>query len=365
MDYYALLQCLREWLSILLDLLKLRFTSGLKKDLEIIALRSQLALFYNEIEAGKRPKPKTTPAFRQLWVLLSKYYDDWKTLLIIFKPETIIRWHRTAFSFYWFKKSKRKGRPQISQEVIRLIKEIHTDNPLLSPEKIHEQLLLKNIINAPSPNTIAKYLPSIRKPPSERQIQSWKTFLKNHRFETWGIDFFTMPTLKFNILYVLVIINHGTRKIEDFAVTTSPNAFWLVQQMRNATPYDHKPKYLVHDNDAVFTSQVFQRFLASSEITSKRTSIKSPWQNPYAERVIGTLRRELLDHIIPINEMHLHHLLNEYVHKYYNPHWTHQGLDGQTPIPTREYNPTTAAETKLKSTPVLGGLYHTYEKEVA
>lgn len=166
MDYYALLQCLREWLSILLDLLKLRFTSGLKKDLEIIALRSQLALFYNEIEAGKRPKPKTTPAFRQLWVLLSKYYDDWKTLLIIFKPETIIRWHRTAFSFYWFKKSKRKGRPQISQEVIRLIKEIHTDNPLLSPEKIHEQLLLKNIINAPSPNTIAKYLPSIRKPPS-------------------------------------------------------------------------------------------------------------------------------------------------------------------------------------------------------
>lgn len=169
-------------------------------------------------------------------------------------------------------------------------------------------------------------------------------------------------TLFFKILYVLVIINHGTRKIEHFAVTTNPNVFWLVQQMRNATPYDQKPKYLVHDNDAVFTSGVFKKFLAASGIKSKRTSIKAPWQNPYAERVIGTLRRELLDHIIPVNERHLGYLLGEYIHKYYNTHRTHQGIGGRTPIPSPKYSPTTMAETKLKATPVLGGLYHTYKK---
>ena len=159
-----------------------------------------------------------------------------------------------------------------------------------------------------------------------------------------------------------MIINHGSRKIEHFAVTTNPNMFWLTQQMRNATPYDHKPKYLIHDNDSVFRSNVFQNFLKSSRIKSKRTAVKAPWQNPYAERVVGTLRRELLDHVIPVNEKHLHYLLSEYIHKYYNPHRTHQGLGGHTPIPSPEYPPTTIAETKLKATPVLGGLYHTYEK---
>lgn len=227
-----------------------------------------------------------------------------------------------------------------------------------------------NITDAPAPNTIAKYLASLKKPPStdtrkpptEKQIQSWNTFLTNHAFETWGMDFFTVPTLFFKTLFGLVIINHGTRKIEHFAVTTNPNAGWLIQQMRNATPYDHKPKYLVHDNDAVFVSHAFQDFLKASGIKSKRTSYKSPWQNPYAERVIGTLRQELLNHIIPINQKHLHYLLSEYVHKYYNPHRTHQGIDGQTPIPSPKYEPTTMAETKLISTPVLGGLYHTYKK---
>lgn len=219
-----------------------------------------------------------------------------------------------------------------------------------------------NVTDAPAPNTIAKYLPSTRKPPSEKQVQSWRTFLKNHAPHTWGIDFFTVPTLTFKIIYVLVIINHGTRKVEHFAVTSNTNVFWLKQQFRNATPYDQKPKYLVHDNDSVFVSKAFQALLRSSGIKSKRTSYKSPWQNPYAERVIGTLRQELLNHIIPLNERHLHYLMSEYVHKYYNPHRTHQGIDGRTPIPSPAYKPTTAAETKLKSTPVLGRLYHTYKK---
>jgi len=370
MDYRALWLYVLEWLSVFLKLIKLRFTSSLNKDLEIIALRSQVALNDYDVKVGKRPKPQATPAFRQIWVLLSIIYDKWESTLAHFKPATVIKWRETAFRLYWFKKSKKKGRPPISQEAIDIIRQMYEQNNYLSPEKIHEQLVLLNVTDAPAPNTIAKYLSSFRKPPStdtkkpptEKQIQSWLTFLRNHAPHTWGIDFFTVPTLFFKVLYVLVIINHGTRKIEHFAVTANPNMFWLTQQLRNATPYDHKPKYLAHDNDAVFTSKVFQRFLKGAGIKSKRTAIKAPWQNPYAERVIGTLRRELLDHVIPVNEKHLEYLLGEYVHKYYNTHRTHQGLGGQTPIPSPVYPPTTMAETKLKATPVLGGLYHTYEK---
>jgi putative transposase len=323
MDYQAIWRHVLEWLSIFLELIKLRFTSSLKKDLEIIALRSQVSLINHNIKTGKCPKPRATPAFRQLWVLLSFVYGKWESILAHFKPGTVIRWRQTAFKLHWFKKSKKKGRPPISQKAINIINEMYNKNHNISPKKIHDQLVLLNITDAPVPNTIAKYLSLLKKPPSpdtkkqpsEKQIQAWLTFLRNHAPHTWGMDFFTVSTLFFKVLYVLVIINHGTRKIEHIAVTANPDAFWLVQQLRNATPYDHQPKYLVHDNDAVFTSNLFQGFLASAGIKSKRTAIKAPWQNPYAERVTGTLRRELLDYMIPINERHLEHLLGEYVHK--------------------------------------------------
>jgi len=349
MNYQLLFQYLKEWLSILRHIFFNHFKSknGLQK--ENIALRSQLALFNHQVESGKRPKPKATPAFRQLWVLLSRYYADWINCLCSFTPQTVKKWHSSAFSFYWLKKSKKKGRPTISSETIALIKRIHKENPLLSPEKIHEKLVLLNVTDAPAPNTIAKYLPSTKKSPSKKQVQSWKTFLKNHRFNTWAMDYFTIPTLKFNILYVLIVINHGTRKIEHFAVTMNPSVGWLKQQFRNATPYDHKPKHLIHDNDSAFVSQAFQAFLAASGIQSKKTSIRSPWQNPYAERVIGTLRQELLNHIITFNEKHLHCLLKEYIDDYYNPHRTHQGISCKTPIPSPKYIPTKSANTKLKA----------------
>jgi len=176
------------------------------------------------------------------------------------------------------------------------------------------------------------------------------------------MDFFTVPTLFFKVLYVFIIINHEKRKIEQFGITTNPNLEWVKQQIRNATPFDHKPKYLIHDNDPVFVCDSFQDFLAASDIKSIRTSKGSPWQNGIAERAIGIIRQELLDYIIPFNERHLYRLLNEYINDYYNTHRTHQGIDGKTPIPLPEYLPTEAAKTKLKATPVLGGLYHTYKK---
>jgi len=226
MNYQALWEYVKEWLSVLLTFSRLLFTSKLKMQLEIIALRSNLALVHQDIKAGKRPKPKATPAFRQLWVFLSKYYPDWESVSVLFQPATVKKWHEQIRKWRWAKKSKRIGRPPISQEVIDRIKEIHQGNTLLSPEKIREELLLLNVTDAPAPNTIAKYLPTTKKPPSPKKlIQLWLTFLKNHAPDTWGADFFTVSTLFFKIHYVLVIINHGTRKIKHIAVTTNPNVF--------------------------------------------------------------------------------------------------------------------------------------------
>ena len=352
----------KEWLNYLMPFLKLFFKNTNDIKLENIALRSQLTLYQQRFEKQNLPKPQPTPAFRQLWVILSKCLTSWESLIVVVQPKTVIKWQRTAFKLHWKRKSRKTGRPNISQETIALIKRIHQENPLLSPEKIHEKLHLLGINKPPAPNTIAKYVPNTRKPPTERQIQTWKTFLKNHQSVTWATDFFTIPTLTFDLLYVLIIIDHQTRKIVSFGVTTNPTAQWTIQQFRNATPFGDVPKYLVHDNDPIFQSRAFQRFLSSSGITSKKTAYRSPWQNPYAERVIGTIKRELLDHIIPLNQLHLRKLLHEYINDYYNTNRTHQGINGKTPVASPTYLPTSIAETKLESKPVLNGLYHTYKK---
>ncbi|WOV88051.1 integrase core domain-containing protein [Sporosarcina oncorhynchi] len=352
----------KEWLGYLVTYLKNNFMTKHTTNMENIALRSQLASYVRRFEKEKIPTPRPTPAFRQLWVLLSKHMENWKKSLVMVKPDTVIRWHRTAFKFYWKQKSKKIGRPTISPTTIQLIKRVHKENPLLSPEKIHEKLQLLGIDKPPAPNTIAKYLPSSRKPPSEKQIQSWKTFLHNHQNETWATDFFTIPTLTFNVLHVLVIIHHKTREIVHFNVTTNPTAEWTIQQFRNATPYGKVPRYLIHDNDPIFCSKAFQAFLQSSAITSKKTAYRSPWQNAYAERVIGTIKRELVDQVIPLNEQHLRGLLTEYIKGYYNTDRTYQGINGKTPIPSPVYLPTSVEDTVLDATPILNGLYHTYKK---
>ena len=349
----------KDWLKIFTLFLK----SYKYEKTQIVYLQMQLAQYKHLAENNKIPRAKRSRfAFKQFAVLVSKILPNWKKISYNFTPATVIRWQRKSFKAHWKKISKKTGRPPISKEMIKLIKKISKENHILSPEKIHEQLLLKNIKKPPAPNTIAKYIPENRKDPSKKQIQSWKTFLKNHHPDIWATDFFTVPTINNKVLYVLVIIEHKTRKILHIGVTYSPNAKWTIQQFKNATPYETAPKYLIHDNDPVFRSKDFQSFLKSSKIKSKRTAYRSPWQNAYAERVIGTLRRELTNHLIIINQIHLSKLMREYVKKYYNTHRTHQGLNGKTPIPAPYYPVTTAENTKLKATPVLNGLYHTYEK---
>ena len=218
------------------------------------------------------------------------------------------------------------------------------------------------ITDTPCPNNISKYIPKLRKSPSEKQKQSWTTFLKNHRKEIWSMDFLTVPTLYFKVLYVFILISHDRRKIEHFAVTTTPSSAWVAQQVRESTPFGKTPKYLIHDNDAIFTSREFKTFLANANIKSKKTGVKCPWQNGVCERTVGILRQELLNHIIPINEKHLQYLLKEYIKKYYNTVRTHQGIDCQTPITRKKPSKTTVAQTVLKPKSILNGLYHDYQK---
>jgi putative transposase len=295
------------------------------------------------------------------WVILSKLWSGWKSSLMLVKPETVISWHRKTFKFYWLWRSKR-GRPKISLATIALIKRLHRENPLWSPERIHNQLIVLGVTDAPAPNTIAKYFPATRKPPSEKRQQSWNVFLANHRQGIWSMDFLVVPTLRFQLLYVLLIMSHDRRKIEHVAVTANPSSLWVAHQLREATPFGGIPDYLIHDNDSIFTAKSLQEFLVSSKIKSKRTCFHSPRQNGICERTIGILRRELLDHLIPFNQKHLEFLLQEFIQCYYNPVRTHQGINRQSPVFSGKPPETSIADTVLVSEPILGGLYHSYRK---
>lgn len=331
---------------------------------EIVALRSQLALYQLQQEKGIITKPRRTPSFRLIWILLSQVFSGWKDVLCIVKPETVIRWHRAGFRMYWRYKSRPKnGRPAVTVEMRRLIRKIHADNPLWSPERIYDQLVELGF-DPPSPNTIRKYL---LKPTRGRgeSSQSWKTFIDNHMEVTWAMDFFTVPTLTFRTLYVFIIVSHERRKIIHFGVTQHPTMLWVIQQLREATGFGIQPRYVIRDNDRIYGSGV-PAFLKNSGIREIRTAFKSPWQNPYAERIVGTLRKELLDHIIPLNERHLHKLISEYVSSYYHTVRTHSSLDHKPPTlnHTKEKQ-RLSPNVVLKSEPILGGLYHNYKTKAA
>ena len=361
---YLFLSLVKYWLWVLWEIVKTVLVTNHNLRCQVLELRSQLALYEERQHSGKIKKPRPTFGFRQLWVLLSLIHKAWAAVMVIAKPDTVKRWHDTAYKRFWAKKSQKnkRGRPPLGKDVVRLIRQLVAENPGCSPEKIRDMLVLYGVSDPPCANSIRKYTEGKRPSSSERRAQSGTTFLKNHRFETWGMDFFKVVTLTFKELFVLVIIGHGRRDIIHFGITEHPNTFWLKQQIREATGFGRQPKYLVHDNDKVFVSKDFQRFLAKIGIKSKRIAVNSPWQNPYVERVIGTLRVECLHYMIPITARHLQWILDEYVKKYYNPQRPHQGLDGQTPIPFPTYLPTKAKTTKLAGEPVLHGLYHRYRK---
>jgi len=316
--------------------------------LENLALRHQLAVQERTI---KRPKLRNKD--RLFWAWLSQIWPDWKSALIIVKPETVIKWHRQGFKLYWRWKSRPHSvrRPKVKKAIRDLIRQMSQENPTWGAPRIQSELRLLGYEAADS--TVAKYMVRHRKPPS----QTWRTFLKNHVKHITAIDFFTVPTATFRILYCFIVLRHNRREIVHFNITANPSAQWTAQQITEAFPYDTAPKYLIRDRDGIYGT-FFQQRVDNMGIEEVPIAPKSPWQNPYCERVIGSIRRECLDHFIILSENHLCCILKDYM-DYYNNCRTHLSLDRNSPS-LRDIEP--PSKGKVISIPQVGGLHHVYKR---
>jgi len=331
---------------LLLDLVRPRASLVL----ENTALRQQLAVL-----TARRFSVKTKPPERLLWILLARYWSRWRELLVIVKPDTVLRWHREGFRAYWrwTSRTHRPGRPLTPHETRELIRRMARENPTWGAPRIHGELAKLGIDI--SERTVARFIP--RRPADPDQRLRWRRFLATHRHALAATDFFTVPTITFRVLYVLFVIDHGRRRILHVNVTAYPTASWIAQQLRESFP-DDVPRFLILDNDAKFGREV-RRTIRSFGITEKRTSYRSPWQNGVAERWVGSVRRELLDHVIVFNERHLRRLLRQYV-AYSSDDRTHLGIEKDVPV-SRPVSPRPNASARLISRPRCGGLHHRYE----
>ena len=319
--------------------------------LESLALRHQLEVLKRNT---KRPHIKNRD--RLLWILFARFFKNWRNQLLFVQPETVIRWHKKGFRLYWRWKSRPRwpGRRRVPKEVRDLIRTMSRDNPLWGAPRIHGELLKLGI--EISQTAVSKYMVRHRKPPS----QSWRTFLKNHAKDIVSVDFFTVPTATFRVLYVFVILSNARRRIVHFNVTDSPTASWIGQQVVEAFPWDTAPKYLIRDRDGKFGDEFVHR-VESMDIRQVLISVRSPWQNPYVERVIGSIRRDCLDHVVIFHERHLRRVLKEYI-QYYNEHRTHLGLEKDCPKPRSIERPDSGP---IHSEPMVGGLHHRYYRQAA
>jgi transposase InsO family protein len=318
--------------------------------LENLALRQQLAVLKHETK-----RPKLTNADRAFWVALSRLWTDWEHALILVKPATVIRWHRNGFRLYWTLKSVHGGgRPRIDAEIRSLIRRMARENPTWGAPRIHGELLKLGF--EVSEATVSRYMPRRTKPPS----QTWRAFLRNHAKDLVSVDFFVVPTATFRVLYVFLVLEHDRRCIVHCNVTEGPSARWTGQQLVNAFPYDSAPKYLIRDRDKIYGAAFVRRARAMG-IEQVLTAHRSPWQNPYCERVIGTLRREYIDHVIVLGEQHLRRILREYL-EYYHSSRTHLALDKDAPEP-RERESVDGG--KVIALPMVGGLHHRYAQHAA
>ncbi|HEX5083080.1 MAG TPA: integrase core domain-containing protein [Blastocatellia bacterium] len=319
--------------------------------LENLALRQQLAIFKR-----RHPRPRLRPTDRLFWVWLSKFWTDWREALIIVKPETVIAWHRQAFRFYWRWLSRRKsiGRPTVSAEIRTLIKQMAQANPLWGAPRIHGELLKLGIDI--SERTVSRLMPKNRKPPS----QTWLTFLDNHFRELVSIDFLTVPTATFRVMYVLVVLAHDRRRVVHFNVTEHPTAAWTAQQIIEAFPGETAPRFLLRDRDQIYGEE-FRRRVAGMRIEEVMTAPHSPWQSPYVERLIGSIRRECLDQVIVLGENHLRRILRSYI-AYYHRSRTHLSLCKDAPEPRAKQPPECGPVIEIAE---VGGLHHRYERRAA
>ena len=300
--------------------------------------------------------PRLAPLDRLLWAWFCGAWSEWRSALVIVKPDTVIAWHRQGFRLFWTWKVRRgmTGRPSVPKDVRDLIRKMSRENPLWGAPRIHGELLKLGIDVGET--SVGKYMVRQRKPPS----QTWRTFLENHAKTMVSVDFFTVPTIRFQVLYVFLVLAHDRRRIVHFNVTAHPTAEWTAKQLREAFPFDQTPRYLLRDRDAIFGC-AFREVVKAMGIVEVLSAPRSPGQRAYVERVIGTIRRECLDHLIVFNEASLYRQMKSFV-AYYHDSRTHLSLEKDAP----ESRPVQALDAgPVISIPQLGGLHHRYERRAA
>jgi transposase InsO family protein len=316
---------------------------------ENLLLRHQLAVLTRPTQMRRRARLHVRD--KLLWILARRFFAGWRGCLTFVTPNTVVRWHRQGWRLFWRWKSRSGGgRPHLTPEVRALIATMSRTNRLWGTERIRGELLKLGIVV--SNRSIRRYR---WRGPTRSSSQTWRTFLSNHAHHLWAADLLTVPTLTFRTLYVLVFIAHGRRQLVHVHVTANPTAAWVWRQVIEATPWGHKPRHLLHDRDGVYGRDFRQRARRIG-IDAIATPVRSPRANAVVERVIGTLRRECLDHLIVLDEHHLSLILREFVVSY-NRDRPHRTLGLQTPDPRPR-----AATGRIYSRPVLSGLHHAYER---
>jgi len=341
-------------ITLLLHLLRLLpFLFGAHRHvaLENLALHHQLAVYKKTVT-----RPKVRRSDRLFWVALSRMWAGWRQALVIVSPNTVLRWQRRRFCEHWTKLSVRPiaGRPPVNAEIRALVKRMAVANPLWGAPRIHGELLRLGI--DVSERTVSRLMPKRRPLPS----QTWRTFLANHVRDLVSLDFFTVPTARLRVLFVLVVLAHHRRRVVHFNVTEHPTAHWTAQQIVDAFPDDSAPSYLLRDRDQVYGEQ-FRHRVKGMRIEEVLTAPHSPWQNPFAERLIGSIRRECLNHVLVLGESHLRRILARYF-SYYHRARTHLALDKDAP----DVRPVELPEVgRIVQIPEVGGLHHRYVRQAA
>ena len=293
---------------------------------------------------------------RLFWVGLSQVWSHWRHALVFVQPDTVVRWQRERFRRFWARLSRpkgpRRGRPTVASEIRILIRQMSIANPLWRATRIHGELKMLGI--SISERTVSQILRTVPRTPS----QTWKTFLRNHLGKIVSVDFFVVPTLRLRVLFVFLVLEHSRRVVLHFNVTEHPTSAWVAQQIVEAFADRETPHYLIRDRDAVYGNEVWKR-LKSMGIAEVLTAPQSSWQNAYAERLIGSIRRECLNHFIILNARHLKRMLAAYF-RYYHRSRPHLALSKQCPIERQIL--THGAIVEMAE---VGGLHHRYERIAA
>jgi transposase InsO family protein len=337
-------------LSALASLLSFRVPRRASLELELVALRHQVSVLRRQ----RKGRLQLFSADRLLWVWLYRIWPRVLNAMVLVKPATVIQWNRKGFRLYWRGQSGLRylGRPKTSTEIRDLIRQMSMANPLWGAPRIHGELLKLGI--EVSQATVGRYMPWRPKVPSP----TWRTFLRNRMCDMVAVDMFVVATATFQLLYALIVLGHDRRRVIE--VTPNPTQIWLARQMTEAFPWDTAPRYLMRDRDASY-GQAFRDRVRAMGIKEVVTAARSPWQNAYVERIIGSIRRECLNHVIIFDERHLRGVLSSYFH-YYHKTRTHLSLDKDCPD-TRPIDRPAAG--KIISFPEVVGLHHRYERRAA